>query len=387
MTAHQQSQNPPSTTSDQHSFTRSGRPQSPHVGESKLNYQSGHLVDQDSLLDDPHFLNFLHGSTASTCNATANNIQSKRVPYSEHSTTGKHTHPQTQGLTRHSNYQMPPDPSSLLFAFPSMERQQYASSKSASQLPFASRQLMVFRNQNEPTPQGSTISARTCDTPNTPSHHHMLHGSLQDQSSTCGYQSYCTDAYSFRPQSKSPYYTSSPYAAPAVSHFQDPLSQNIRTDTFSVPETKPGDSRLLTKRRRLEESPEAESDTYASAYTRPRHKSTTRAPRLSTGVKEPRSKRSLPSHSYDLYLGHFNSWNEAREELFGVKWTPPATADIPMTDQQKIPFVMQVYNAMTDFSEFYDKQGAKGDNRMLRQKAYDSRYIEARSWEVVVSTP
>jgi hypothetical protein len=372
MNGHQQTRNSTSTF-NQHSFsqslptrsdlTESVRTETPHVTISKSEYEGSDLADQEAALNDPDFFTFLHGTVATTRSATRSNMYSQRVPHTQQTAKGMHTYTQHLG-----------------------NQHQSTSGNSVQQFPFAVKHFMPFSNQNEALLPESMTSTGTYDTMSGSTQDCMSQLALQDQNPTSKYRSYLSDEYSILPDLTSSYFTSPPYPAPATNRRRGSLSPSLRTATLSITDAEPVNSRPPTKRRREEASPDSDSGTYGTANTRLGDKSTTRAAKYSTKIKQPRSKRALLSHSYDPYLGHFNSWVEAKEELFGVKWTPPTTADIPMTDMQKIPFVMQVYNAMTDFSEFYDKQGAKGDNRMLRQKAYDSRYIEARSWEVVVST-
>jgi hypothetical protein len=359
----------------------SSHQQNPYVADNRSESEAVDLADREDPLGDPHFLNFLHGNVATTHSAAGNNVYSQRVPHTQHPA-GTHTH--NQGNIRQSIPQMSLDPSSLFPVFPPMDQQRYLSGNSAQQHPFSLKQFQAFESQNEAVPRASSTFVTTSSTTAAPNR--TSHGSLQDQRPTANYHSAQScrhfDRFPIFPDPINSYYATLPY--PTL--LRGSTLPNVQADTLSVPDDEPDSSRRPTKRPRVEASPEAESNIYGTACTHLGHVPNTRAAKKPAKAKEPRSKRSLSSHSYDPYLGHFNSWIEARDELFGVKWTPPATADIPMTDQQKIPFVMQVYNAMTDFSEFYDKQGAKGDNRMLRQKAYDSRYIEARSWEVVVST-
>jgi hypothetical protein len=350
-------------------------PPSEHVG----------LAGDDEIFSpSSEFLSFLDGNHSVAHNLRANSDSTQAVPYTQQHVQQRIFAGRTQ-LRRNpqSNYLLSPELPTPVPAFPFADSNDHSTVYPAN---IGSQQFALLQNQRVLLPEIVPTAARTYKISNTSAQHPPPRDVSQGQLSF-GYPSsqphcHCSTPYALPgyPGTGS-YYAAGSHIAP-ISHYSNPGSPELREDIFSVLEIESDDSRPPKRRRGNKSSREAET---RSAYTRVTLKPTTRAGKQPAKIHQARMKRSLSSHTYEPFRGYFNSWEAARDELFGVKWTPPYTSEIPRNNQEKIPFVTLVYNAMTDFSEFYDKQGAKGDNRMLRQKAYDSKYIEARAWEVVVS--
>lgn len=88
---------------------------------------------------------------------------------------------------------------------------------------------------------------------------------------------------------------------------------------------------------------------------------------------------------YGVYSGTFSDPDQARHRLTTRQWTPPQDPNrtTPSTAQEMLPYVIQVYDAITDTqSGFYDKLNAA--NRLLNGK-YAPEMVEATAWLIVVS--
>jgi hypothetical protein len=394
MNSHQRSGNS-SPAIDQHSFG------SPHVAVYSPNFQVGDLdnyggvidpqIDSQSF-DSPPFLAFLDGNKSRTTNETHLGYAQQAAP--------RTFLPLPSEEPRQLNHAVFPSSPTSYTVFPAIDQQRYSIAGPDSSSPMNQTSFSPYHNRYGPLQQVSTSAIRNYNSPILPTHYRAL-GPPQRQSPAVNINStpqYQPIAYPLHPDvSTNLYYTSAPYPARAQT---PPTGLQLQATTYSPLEPDSGDNRAKKRQRgddKMSPGPESSGTHGLSARkfasrvtkvttkaTKATMKATTKA---TTKAKESRTKRSLDHHSYAPFSGHFHTWADAQHELFGVKWTPPVTPEIPLDDAQKIPFVRQVYNAMTDFSEFYDKQGAKGDNRMLRQKAYDSRYIEARAWEVVVCLP
>ncbi|KAF2402780.1 hypothetical protein EJ06DRAFT_554359 [Trichodelitschia bisporula] len=99
--------------------------------------------------------------------------------------------------------------------------------------------------------------------------------------------------------------------------------------------------------------------------------------------KTPRGRHisAVVGTRYHPYSRRVKGMEQANEILYKSRWAPPDRR-APLTDDEKTPFAVAIYDAIVDFSNFFDKPGKTNKNRLLAFK-YDQQYIEARCWEAV----
>jgi hypothetical protein len=90
---------------------------------------------------------------------------------------------------------------------------------------------------------------------------------------------------------------------------------------------------------------------------------------------------------YRGYSGFFMSVSEAKERLYRPRWEAMQDDDtVPLNDDEMMPFVANIYDAITDLSGFIDKIESRNKVNKMVAQLYEPIEIEARCWQAVVSS-